>query len=209
MLANWWIDKTKQDDIDRGLDWAKKVDREKLVGFSVMDEPGRNAPDTPFGFYIDLYEKLKPEFRADFPNTRLEISHWGPMASWDDRYYDYFSYLYEAADVMRIMPYPDLYEGPLDDVFFMIQRSRRMMEIAQRELPLVVILQAWLLPPDGKLPTISELRVMAYQAMLSGAETVSFFEYNEEIWAKTPGFKERFRELMKEVTEQPISKLQG
>lgn len=122
------------------------------------------------------------------------------MASWDSRCYDYFSFLYEAVDVMRIMPYPDLNEAPLDDVFFMIQRSRRLMKIAERELPLVVILQAWQLPPNGTLPEIAELRVMAWQAMLSGAETVSFFEYNLDIWNETPGFYKQFRQLMVELT---------
>jgi hypothetical protein len=201
VLANWWTQDTKPDEIENGVERAREVAPEKLIGLSVMDEPGRNSPDTPFGFYIDLYEKLKPTFAADLPGTRLEISHWGPMAGWDHRYYDYFSFLYEAADVMRIMPYPDLNEAPLDDVFFMIQRSRRLMQIAERELPLVVILQAWLLPPDGTLPEIEELRVMAWQAMLSGAETLSFFEYNREIWDRTPGFHEQFVLLMAELTD--------
>lgn len=200
VLANWWIDKTPQEDIERGLKQAREVDPQSLVGFSIMDEPGRNAPDTPFGYYIDLYQELKPKFQKEFPGTRLEISHWGPMAGWDEKYYDYFSFLYEAADVMRIMPYPDLHEAPLDDVFFMIQRSRKVMGIAGRDLPLVVILQAWVLPPENKLPEIEELRVMAWQAMLSGAETVSFFDYNTEVWKKTPGFESGFRQLMSELT---------
>jgi len=200
VLANWWTQDTKPEEIEAGLERARSVAPESLIGFSVMDEPGRNAPDTPFGYYIDLYEQLKPKFAEEMRGTRLEISHWGPMASWDPRYYDYFSFLYEAADVMRIMPYPDLHEAPLDDVFFMIQRSRRMMQIAERELPLVVILQAWLLPPDGRLPEIDELRVMAWQAMLSGAETVSFFEYNLDVWNETPEFHEQFRQLMAELT---------
>ncbi len=200
VLANWWTQDTKRNEIEEGLERARKVAPESLIGFSIMDEPGRNAPDTPFGFYIDLYEQLKPKFAEELRGTRLEISHWGPMASWDSRYYDYFSFLYEAADVMRIMPYPDLHEAPLDDVFFMIQRSRKMMKIAQRELPLVVILQAWLLPPDGRLPEIEELRVMAWQAMLSGAETVSFFEYNLDVWNETPEFHEQFRQLVAELT---------
>ena len=200
VLANWWTQETKPEEIEKGLERAREVAPQSLIGFSVMDEPGRNAPDTPFGFYIDLYAQLKPTFEEELSRTRLEISHWGPMASWDSRYYDYFSFLYEAADVMRIMPYPDLNEAPLDDVFFMIQRSRRMMKIAERELPLVVILQAWQLPPNGTLPEIAELRVMAWQAMLSGAETVSFFEYNLDIWNETPGFHEQFRQLMVELT---------
>ncbi|MEZ6122780.1 MAG: hypothetical protein R3C49_06330 [Planctomycetaceae bacterium] len=200
VMANWWTQDTKPEEIQAGIDRARAVNPQSLVGVSLMDEPGRNAPETPFGFYIDLYEQLKPDFELDRPDTRLEISHWGPMAGWTDEFYDYFSYLYEAADVMRIMPYPDLNEGPLDDVFFMVQRSRRLMDLAERPLPLVVILQAWLLPPDGKLPEIDELRAMAYQAMLSGSETVSFFEYNLDIWKQTPEFHDRFRELMQELT---------
>ena len=200
VLANWWTQDTKPEDIETGIQRAREADANSLIGFSVMDEPGRNAPDTPFGFYIDLYEQLKPVFRQEFPATRLEISHWGPMASWDERYYEYFSFLYEAADVMRIMPYPDLHEAPLDDVFFMMQRSRKLMKIAQRELPLVVILQTWILPPKNELPEIDELRVMALQAMLSGAETVSFFDFNTEVWNETPGYQEHFRGLMAELT---------
>lgn len=200
VLANWWIDKTKPEDIEKGIEQARAVAPSSLIGFSIMDEPGRNSPDTPFGFYIDIYEDLKPKFAAEFPGTQLEISHWGPMASWDQRYYDYFSFLYEAADVMRIMPYPDLHEAPLDDVFFMTQRSRKLMKIAGRKLPLVVILQTWVLPPQNKLPEINELRVMAWQAMLSGAETISFFDYNVEVWKKTPQFETAFRELMGELT---------
>lgn len=200
VLANWWTQDTPLEDIEKGIQRAREADPESLIGFSVMDEPGRNSPDTPFGYYIDLYEQLKPVFRREFPATRLEISHWGPMAGWDERFYDYFSFLYEAADVMRIMPYPDLHEAPLDDVFFMIQRSRKLMSIAERELPLVVILQAWVLPPENKLPEIDELRVMALQAMLSGAETVSFFDFNTDVWNQTPGFADQFRELMAELT---------
>lgn len=201
VLANWWTQDTKSEDIEKGIEQAREVNPESLIGFCVMDEPERNAPETPFGFYIDLYEKLKPTFSEEFPSTRIEISHWGPMASWSDAHYDYFSFLYEAADVMRIMPYPDLYEAPLDDVYYMIQRSRKLMKTANRELPLVVILQTWILPPKNQLPAIAELRVMALQAMLSGAETVSFFDFNTEVWNKTPGFSDQFRTLMKELTE--------
>lgn len=200
VLAHWWNHDTKPEDITAAVERAAQTDRQRLIGFSVMDEPERNSPETPFGFYIDLYEKLAPQFRRDFPHTRMEISHWGPLADWTDQHYEYFSFLYEAADVMRIMPYPDLKEGPLDDVFFMIQRTQRMMELADRRLPLVVILQTWILPPENKLPGIAELRVMTYQAMLSGAETVSFFDYNVEVWKQTPGFESGFQTLMREVT---------
>lgn len=200
VLAHWWNQDTKPEEIAAAVERAREMDRSMLIGFSTMDEPERNSPDTPFGYYIDVYEKLKPQFQQDFPNARLEISHWGPLADWTDQHYEYFSFLYEAADVMRIMPYPDLNEGPLDEVFFMTQRTRRLMELANRNLPLVVILQTWILPPKNQLPEIAELRVMTYQAMLSGAETVSFFDHNPDVWKKSEGFEDQYRALMKEVT---------
>lgn len=200
VVAHWWNQETKPEDITAAVERARQMNRSLLVGFSIMDEPERNSPDTPFGYYIDVYEQLKPQFQQEFPATRLEISHWGPLENWTDQHYEYFSFLYEAADVMRIMPYPDLREGPLDDVFYMMRRTRRLMDLAGRELPLVVILQTWILPPENKLPEIPELRVMAYQAMLSGAETVSFFDHNPEVWRQTPGFEQGFRNLLKEVT---------
>ncbi|MCA9083413.1 MAG: hypothetical protein KDA81_05125 [Planctomycetaceae bacterium] len=200
VLAHWWNDKTTEEEILSAVERARSVDRGSLIGFSVMDEPERNSPDTPFGFYVDLYEKLKPIFAQEFSGTRLEISHWGPLARWTDEHYEYFSYLYEAADVMRIMPYPDLHEAPLCEVFLMMQRTQRLMKLADRRIPLVVILQTWVLPPENKLPEIAELRVMLWQAMLCGAETVSFFDYNQDVWSQTPGFAEQFRELMQEAT---------
>ena len=200
VLAHWWNQETKPEDIKAAVDRARSVDRSLLIGFSIMDEPERNAPETPFGYYIDVYEQLRPEFQKDLPGTRLEISHWGPLAEWTDQHYEYFSFLYEAADVMRIMPYPDLGEGPLDDVYFMIRRTQRPMELAGRSLPLVVILQTWILPPKNQLPDIDELRVMTYQAMLSGSETVSFFDHNPEVWQQKEGFNSGFRDLMHDVT---------
>ena len=199
VLANWWTKDSSKELIEQTFRIAKEVDPKHLVGISVMDEPERNSPDTPFQFYVDLYRSLKNRLVEGLAGVKLEISYWGPLSAWDQRYYDYFSNLYVSADVMRIMPYPDLQEGPLSEVYLMLQRSKRAMRLAEVEIPHVVILQAWVLPPDEKLPTIDELRVMAYQAMLAGAETLSFFEYKPEVWQKTKNFTEGFEELMLEL----------
>ena len=201
VLANWWTPETKPDQIDSMFDLAQQVAPGMLAGISIMDEPERNSPDTPFGFYVDLYKKLKPRMVGPLKDVGLEISYWGPLVSWDQRYYDYFSYLYEAADLMRLMPYPDLHEDPLADVYIMMQRSKRAMRLANVDIPHVVILQTWILPPKNKLPEIDELRVMAYQVMLGGAEVLSFFEYKPEVWDDTPGFTEGFEALIKELVQ--------
>ena len=99
------------------------------------------------------------------------------------------------------MPYPDLYEGPLSEVYYYMIRSRRLMNMAGVELPQVVILQTWVLPENPKLPTIDELRVMSYQAILAGADTVSFYNYDPEQWSQTTGFAEGFADLMRELTD--------
>lgn len=205
VLGHWWTHQTSPEDIERGIEWARAVDPRTLIGFSVQDEPERNSPETHFRFYVDLYERLKPIFRKEFPLVQIEISHWGPMASLTDAQLRYYSLLYRAADVMRIMPYPDIHEAPLSDVFFIMQRSRKVMRLADRELPLVAILQTWIHPPKNQLPEIDELRVMAYQAMLSGTETLSFYDFNRQVWDQAPLFIDQFRELMKELTE--MSKL--
>ncbi len=199
VLANWWHQETPQSAIDETYQLATEVAPGKLKAISIQDEPERNSPDTPFSYYVELYKKLKPRMVDKLAQTRLEISYWGPLSSWDQRYYEYFSYLYESADAMRIMPYPDLHEAPLSEVYLMMQRSKRAMQLADVDIPQIVILQTWVLPPEDKLPTIAELRVMAYQAMLGGAEAISFFEYNPALWQKTAGFTAGFRELMAEL----------
>ena len=200
VLANWWTRKTLPEDIEQGVKYAAQVDPSRLIAVSMMDEPERHAPDTPFPFYKALYQDLRTRFDREMPGVQLEISHWGPLASWPIEAYRLFKPLYQATDRIRLMPYPDLYEGPLSEVYYQMQRSRHIMQLAGRNLPQVVILQTWALPNEQKLPTIDELRVMAYQAMLFGADTLSFYNYDPALWQQTPGFTESFCELMQELT---------
>lgn len=201
VTANWWTHETPQADIERAFEVASQLPRDRLAGISMMDEPDRNSPETPAEYYVDVYNRLRSRLDGQLPSVRLEISHWGPLASWSQLDYYLVAPLYKSADVMRIMPYPDLNEGPLNDVYFMMQRSKSLMKLANRDLPLLVILQAWTLPPKSELPTIPELRVMAYQAIFGGAETLSFYHYRPEEWSQTPGFHEGFAELMLELTQ--------
>ena len=200
VMANWWTADTEARAIENGIAYAKRVDARRLVAVSMMDEPERNAPETSFSFYRTLYQDLRTRFDQELPGVKLEISHWGPLASWTPDDYESFIPLYQATDRIRLMPYPDLHEGPLSDVYYQMMRSRRLMELADRDLPQVVILQTWVLPEKPKLPTIGELRVMAWLAILGGADTLSFFSYDPQVWSQTAGFTTRFAELMKELT---------
>jgi hypothetical protein len=200
VIANWWTIDTEVSEIEKRMEFVREIDPERFAAISMMDEPERNSPDTPFSYYQALYGDLKKAMQQDYPNVPLEMSHWGPLASWSNAEYEKFIPLYQSTDLIRIMPYPDLREGPLSEVYYQMLRSRHVMKLAGREIPQLVILQTWELPENPKLPTIGELRVMAYQAILTGAETVSFFSYEPEAWSKTPGFIDGFRDLMSELT---------
>ena len=200
VLANWWTQETKAEEIELGLNWARQVERRRLSAISLMDEPERNSPDTPFSYYRDLYTNLRARLDRETPHVALEISHWGPLSSWTPEFYAAFAPLYQSADRIRLMPYPDLNEEPLSEVYYQMLRSRRLMKLTGRNLPQVVILQTWMLPENPKLPTMAELRVMAYLAILGGADTLSFFNYDPDLWSLTEGFTEDFAHLMAELT---------
>ncbi len=201
VIANWWNKDTQQAEIDERLEFLKGVDRKHLAAVSMMDEPERYAPDTPFAYYKKIYSELRAKLKNQSLDTPLEISHWGPLESWSPENYQAFATLYQAADRIRLMPYPDLDEGPLDEIFYQMMRSRYIMKLSGRTIPQLVILQTWVIPDAPKLPTIKELRVMTYQAILTGADTISFFNYDPDVWKRTPGFRNGFRELMSELTE--------
>lgn len=200
VIANWWTAETEISEIEKRIEFLGEVNPRHLAAISMMDEPERNSPDTPFSYYQALYQDLRKHLDQELPAVKLEISHWGPLRAWTAEHYRAFVPLYQGTDRIRLMPYPDLSEGPLNEVFLQMQRSRRVMQLAGREIPQIVILQTWVLPEKPTLPTIGELRVMAWQAILTGAETVSFFSYEPDLWSRTPGFTEGFRELMRELT---------
>ena len=200
VVAYFWDQDTAAEEFEEALQQATRVENGRLLGISLMDEPERNAPDTPFAFYRSLYQRLRRELDITLPEVGLEISHWGPLQDWPPLAYRMFIPLYQAVDTMRIMPYPDLFDAPLREVFDTIQRSRQIMTMANRKLDLIVILQTWIAPPSNQLPTINELRVMAYQAVLSGSTTVSFYDYNPEIWNDFNGFHDGFASLLNELT---------
>ena len=79
VMANWWTKDTPKNEIDAGLARALQVVPDHLAGISMMDEPGRNSPDTPPDFYADLYAELRPRLDRDRPGVPLELSHWGPL----------------------------------------------------------------------------------------------------------------------------------
>lgn len=202
VLANWWSVNTQWEEIEKTFRLAQTV--KSLSSISMMDKPDfYNPPLHPGSLYIDIRKKLK----ALDPKIALSLSHWGPLRRWpkdwdEEAYLKSYRLFYEAVDEMRIMPYPLILGDPLSEVPLMMARSRRLMERTRNRVPLTVILQSWTESnedPIPLLPTIPQLRVMAYSAILSEAYTLSFYDYNIEVWNRVPGFTSGFKKLIREL----------
>ncbi len=204
VLGNWWNLETPEEEIRKSMEFARTIKR--LAFVSLMDKPDfTHRPDLhPSGFYVRLSERL----RASFPEIKLSISHWGPLRKWpkdwpEMQYFEAFKDYYTSLDEIRIMPSPVLSGDPLSETYFMMVRSRRLMKLANKKSTLNVCLQTWTESnedPIPLLPTIVQLRVMAYLVMLSEADTLSFFDYQPRVWKRVPGYSEGFASLMDELT---------
>jgi len=106
VIANWWTPETEESIIQDSLKLSEKVAPGRLRGISLMDEPERNSPDTPFEFYIDLYKRFKPEAKK-LQDTTLEIPHSGPLSRRTESDYRKFAKLHQGADWLPLYPFPN------------------------------------------------------------------------------------------------------
>ena len=102
---------------------------------------------------------------------------------------------------MRIDPYPIAAGKPLRIVFDWIATAREMMREIGHDVPLTVILQTWNSGEGNRveIPSIPQLRAMAYLAMFSEVDTLSFFDFNPREWDRVPAFRQEFQNLMTEL----------
>lgn len=138
VIANWWTIDTEVSEIEKRMEFVREIDPERFAAISMMDEPERNSPDTPFSY-------IRPCMAISRrPCSRIiQTCHWKcrigarllPGATPE---YEKFIPLYQSADLIRIMPYPDLREGPLSEVYYQMLRSRHVMKLAGREIPQLV-----------------------------------------------------------------------
>ena len=194
VLPNWWNGDTTWSTVLQVLQDAAKLTN--LVSINMMDEP--ELDDLPL-HAPEVYLKLRREIRQAGFDQPLSLTLYGPRPEWPASTTRFFLDYFGAIDILRIDPYPVLSGKPLRRVADWINQARFLMEVIGREMPLTVVLQTWELSP-GTLPAVSALRVMAYLAMFSGANTLSFFDYNPTAWSDNPGFTEGFITLMSELT---------
>src|SRR5262249_46057933 len=167
VLANWWDRSTTWGQVLEVLRDAEKLT--KLVSVNMMDEPIFNGLDL---HEPEVYRALRRSIREAGYDQPLSLTMYGPHLTWPTCWGRGFLDYFEANDILRIDPYPIAAGKPLRLVSDWINLARQMMWVAGRALPLTVVLQAW--DSGGGLPSVSQIRVMAYVVMFSGADTLSF-----------------------------------
>jgi len=200
VLANWWNGDTDEQLIERQRQAARSSKR--LISLNLMDEPIHNDPTI---HSPEFYQGLRTKFREQGDRTPLSLTIYGPSLKWPAEYDALFGRYVAAVDVLRIDPYPVVAEAPLRLVYDWPRKAQTFIADTGRRIPLTVILQAWSLGDDEQgvpqLPEIDQLRVMAYLAMFSGADTVSFFSFDPAVWDRKPGFREGFEGLLQEIRQ--------
>lgn len=194
--ANWFDRDTDPERVRRRAEEAQAL--RGLISINLMDEPIFNGADRhPPAYYRDLRAKLDAWGYA----TPLSLTEHGPKDRWNDAEKRLFTEYFPAVDALRIDPYPVLTAKPLSQVWEWVKEARRLM--GDRILPVTVILQTWADGVDDRgvpmLPTIAELRVMAYLAMLAEVDALSFFDFNASVWDQVPGFTSGFAALVGEL----------
>jgi hypothetical protein len=200
VLANWWNGDTDPEWIERQMAAARSSAR--LVSVNLMDEPIHNDPKI---HSPEFYQGLRKQYRDRGDRTPLSLTIYGPSLRASEAYDRLFRGYVEAVDVLRIDPYPVVADAPLRIVYDWSNKAQSFVAETGRQIPLTVILQAWS-PGDDEhgvpqLPEIDQLRVMAYLAMFSGADTVSFYNFDPTVWDRKPGFREGFENLLTEMRQ--------
>lgn len=197
VLAHWWFSETPWTDVALAVEQAAGLNY--LTSINLMDEPMHNDPVRfPAAYYLNLSQRI----HALNPALPLSLTEYGPQPQWPAAKLELFKDYLAAVDQLRIDPYPVAGGRPLRAVYDWIALAKTLMSEINHEVPLTVILQTWNSGQDSiEMPTIPQLRVMAYLAMSSEANTLSFFDFNETQWQQVPGYYEGFSALMAELQE--------
>jgi hypothetical protein len=193
VLANFWDSSTTPSQVAEVVSLANGL--EHLVSINMMDEPilvglATHAPA--------VYLRIRDWIRRGGSNAPLSLTEYGPRPDWPVSWSRVYLDFLEAIDIVRSDPYPFAAGRPLELVAQWIDQARLLIGVTGRPRPLTVILQAWAC--DNGLPPVPMIRMMAYLAMLSGVETLSFYQYNPADWDKVPGFTADFTAMMVELT---------
>ena len=197
--ANWWHKDHPMTYIVQNATLASL--RPNLVSINMMDEPIYNDP---VKHPPEFYQRVRRHLRQNGIRSPLSLTIYGPKPEWDGDQIDLFRGYLEAIDILRIDPYPVAGSRALRTVYDWSKAAQNFINDSGRHIKLTVILQAWADGDDPdtglpKLPSVAQLRNMAYQAFFSGAQTVSFYSFDPSVWERYPGFLDGMRQVAAEL----------
>lgn len=160
---------------------AAKADKYRnkraVIAYNLNDEPDLR-PELGVG-PADL-ERIADFFRKKDPRRLLSVTCAGG-AGGTRLWPEYASFV----DVLRINPYPVIGGVPLSLV---TERLKVAHEAVGPGKPVWVILQAWFMGDADSFPTDRQDRCMTYLALAGGANAISHFDFNIEVWSQFPAF---------------------
>lgn len=222
VLARFWTS-------DRLQDWHNIkpfAPSENLVSVNMADEPIYWDHDDPHRFNLPVrkpshYQQLREQIKQEF-DVPLSLSFFGPdEGKWaSSEREDYFFQYWPTIDHLRMNIFPAYKNRPLGVIFTWVDKLTTEMRQRPDPKPLTVTLQTWTEPDHPRHPTVPELRVMAFAVLLGGAQAVSFYQYDPQVWKLLPdNFLGGFSELIEELritadklvgaTTQVVSMSQG
>lgn len=173
MLVPLYYYMSIRNDIDKMEEYVTELkDHPALLGWMAIDEPSGNG--VPVEVVRDVYKTVRA-IDPDHPIYMVEGSA--------EEYANYA----RVPDIFTVDVYP-LPSRPITNVG---DRVRDAVEVAPAGRPVWSILQTFAYPPPSAwtyLPTITEVRSMAYQSLLGGATGLGYYAINDTNWSLPDSF---------------------
>lgn len=155
-------------------------DHPAVLAWMIMDEPvykGKTEEELTEAYrLIRTIDKVHPTYTVESTMAPYEITA-------------------KTTDIFATDPYP-LPRRPISTVG---EYARKAQQVVGDQQPFWIVLQAMYNPPNHPyLPTIVDVRNMAYQSLLSGAQGLAYYSFNENtfvlrdsvLWDGLKDFKE-------------------
>lgn len=168
MLVPLYYYMSIRNDIDKMEEYVTELkDHPALLGWMAIDEPSGN------GVPVEVVRNVYKTVRA------IDDVH--PIYMVEGSAEEYANYA-RVPDIFVVDVYP-LPSRPITNVG---DRVRDAVEVAPAGRPVWSILQTFAYPPPSAwtyLPTITEVRSMAYQSLLGGATGLGYYSVNDTNWS--------------------------
>lgn len=217
VLANWWSTDKTTDFIAAVVKSAATIST--LCEIKMADEPiywqlsqfksARTGAATTWLYTPAAFAAARSTVYSNWPGPNpippLSLSFYGPEESWDILESEFYSQSLPTIDLLRVNNYPYCDPNHYRQIWMWNENARRYMSLANVDIPICTTLQAWANPDSHSekrmMPTPQELRVMAYQVLLSGAAVVSFYQFEPANWALFPDYQNQFQAMVQDLVQ--------